>query len=271
MTGSPPDRDLVVVKVGGSVLTRKWSAREFDPSNVDRLVRGVARAGGALYGRVVLVLGGGSFGHQIFLDHDIEGGQPVHEEATAVSVNVALADYARQVVDRFRDHDVPAVHVGLTGQDGVVRGWPGLVDAVGHAVAAQHVPVVSGGVLAVIDDGLSAVSSDRIATGLAVACGASAVVMVSNVPGVLEVSGGEETVVPTVCRAELDRLIRSSGVLDRTGGMREKVTSLTDAADCGVAGIITGEEVLDDARLLLVPDRLSGTRVLAGPGGRTAT
>lgn len=125
--------------------------------------------------------------------------------------------------------------------------------------------------LAVGDERLRAVSSDRVATGLAVACGASAVVMVSNVPGVIDASEGQDAVLPTVRPAELDRLIRSSDVLDRTGGMREKVASLADAADSGVDGIITGADVLDDARLLLAPDRLSGTRVLPGPEGGTAT
>ena len=110
------------------------------------------------------------------------------------------------------------------------------------------VPVVSPISLGV--DGFSYnVNADQVAAALAVALGASRLVFVSNVPGVL-IDGA---LAPQLTVADIERHIASGQI---SGGMVPKVRSAVEAVEAGVpAAVITN---LDGLR------QGSGTAIFAG-------
>lgn len=251
-----------MVKVGGAVLTDKARVRVLDVASVRRLAVAARRARPALLGRLVLVLGGGSFGHRIFLEHDLAGGARVHEDATARAVNDEFAAHARLIVDELAAEGLPARAVGLQAGAGPLTARA-VAGTVRRRLRQARLPVLTGGVLAADATGPVAVSSDRVASDLAVALGALGLVMVSDVPGVLDAASGMRVVVPRISPRDVDGFVPATGagVLDRTGGMREKLVCLADAALLGVHGVVVGPDHLDDLEALLRPAALRGTHV----------
>ncbi|HNX48306.1 MAG TPA: kinase, partial [Methanomassiliicoccales archaeon] len=61
---------MILVKLGGSVITDKGRYRTFDPETTDRLAEEIARTGQD----VMVVHGAGSFGHMLAKEHRLHLG-----------------------------------------------------------------------------------------------------------------------------------------------------------------------------------------------------
>ena len=61
---------MILVKLGGSVITDKGRYRTFDPETTDRLAEEIARTGQD----VMVVHGAGSFGHMLDKEHRLHLG-----------------------------------------------------------------------------------------------------------------------------------------------------------------------------------------------------
>jgi isopentenyl phosphate kinase len=255
-----------VVKVGGAVLTDKSSVRRLHTGRVGALARAIAMSWEHLRSRLVLVAGSGSFGHQTFLELGLHGGDRLSDHAFAARIDRHFDVYAALLVAGLKRHGVPASYVSLTGTRG---DRPVALDAL--AAEAQRVresgalPLLTGGIVADGDEFL-AISSDRVTVRIAVACAAPHVVMVTDVPGVLRDRTDAGSVIPVIDAAavgDIGSFITDGDVLDRTGGMREKLDSLAEAARAGVHGVVVSFDELRDFALLQRPSLLVGTHVPA--------
>jgi isopentenyl phosphate kinase len=241
-----PSAPIVIVKLGGSVVTRKREVEKLRPKVLARLAREVAQVRDR---RIVLLHGAGSFGHpgakRFGLAAPPGEGTSGAERARGAAIVAAEVRRLHLAVLRELVHagaapfSVPmSTHARNRGGELVH------LDAapVRTALDGGFLPVSFGDV--VPDDawGSSILSADTIALALVPALGVERVVFVSDVEGILEDSSGRRrSVVRNVTPETVVNLRAPSGGSDVTGGIRGKATVMLAIAAAGAdAGLISG-------------------------------
>ncbi|MCI4327937.1 MAG: isopentenyl phosphate kinase family protein [Thermoplasmata archaeon] len=236
---------LSVVKLGGSVLTRKKERESLRPKVLARLARELATAPGPL----VVLHGAGSFGHpdarRFGLSRAPSGGVLSPERrrgATIVAREVRRLHAA--VLQALMGAGVspwslPGATVGRNRGGRLASFDSGRF---ADTLVAGVTPVSFGDVVRDDEWGFSILSADTIASGLASALPVERVLFVSDVGGVFEPgSTGRRVVVPLVTPELVERLRPTEGVPDVTGGIRGKAEAMLAIGAGGVdAGLISG-------------------------------
>jgi isopentenyl phosphate kinase len=243
--GSPPP---VVVKLGGSVLTRKRGAARLRPKILARLASELAGPGAP---PLVVLHGAGSYGHpgaakwRLASTPDAatpdEAGRRRGAAIVSAEVRRLHGAVLRGLLDAgLAPWSVPASALALNRAGRLVR-----FDAEPfvRALARGLVPVSFGDVVPDEEWAFSILSADTIAVELARALPAGRVLFVSDVDGLLERApgAGRPVVVPRLTRDLVAALVPTSGAPDVTGGIRGKAVALLEIGEAGVpAGIISG-------------------------------
>ncbi len=234
-----------VLKLGGSVITEKDSPETLDEESLAAVADDV---GAADVADLVLVHGGGSFGHHNAANHGVTTETGSHDTATVADVHGAMKALNREVLARLRERGVPAVPVHpLSAAHRDADGTLGLpTDQVAAMLGEGFVPVLHGDVVAHEGEGVIVVSGDELVVELAAALDADRVGLCSTVPGVLD---GDGAVVDRIrSYDEVADALGGSDATDVTGGMAAKVRELLalsapanvfDAA--GVGPFLAGE------------------------------
>jgi isopentenyl phosphate kinase len=231
-----------VLKLGGSVLTRKD-----DPETVDE--GGLATAGDAIAGaladsadgpdRLVVVHGGGSFGHHHADRHGVSATAGSRDATALATIHGAMGELNDAVLDALHERDVNALPVRplsvahrdsgdgaeeCPGTDSDTAALELPTASIEAMLAEGFVPVLHGDVVTHRGRGGTILSGDEIVVSLARSLDADRLGVCSTVPGVLD-SGG----------AVLDRVdslstvadaLGASDATDVTGGMAGKVRAL---------------------------------------------
>jgi len=241
-----PSAPIVIVKLGGSVITRKREVEKLRPKVLARLAREVAEVRDR---RIVLLHGAGSFGHpgakRFGLAAPPEEGTEGAERARGAAIVASevrrlhlavLRELVRAGANAF---SVPmATHArNRAGELAYLDPAP-----VRAALEGGFVPVSFGDVVPDERWGSSILSADTIALALVKALGAQRVVFVSDVEGILEGTPARKRSVVREVSAETVAALRApSGAADVTGGIRGKATTmLAIAAEGADAGLISG-------------------------------
>ncbi|MCI4361183.1 MAG: hypothetical protein L3J91_05720, partial [Thermoplasmata archaeon] len=263
-------RTLSVVKLGGSILTRKHQAERLRPKILARLATEVARASGPL----ILLHGAGSFGHpgavRFALATAPAADSSAAERTRGASIVAAevrrlhLAVLRGLVAAGGRPWSVPSATVGRN-EGGRCAGLE--VAQFEEALAHGFVPVSFGDVVRDGSWGRSILSADTIAVELARRLPVRRVLFVSDVPGIWEPGEGPRPkVLPTVTEELIERLSPHAGGPDVTGGIRAKARAMLEIGRLGAdAGLISG---LKDGLLsqALHGEHVHGSWVLASSG-----
>lgn len=214
--------DLSVLKLGGSVITDKT-----EPETVaaERLA-GLAATVAAHDGPLVLVHGGGSFGHYHANEHGVSTSDGSRDPEAARDIHGAMQRLNDAVVGALADAGAPAVPVHpfsvATRHTDATLTLP--TDAVAAMVEEGFVPVLHGDVVAHTGKGVTILSGDELVVALAGSLAADRVGLCSAVPGVLDTEGVVVDRVDTF--AQVADALGGSEATDVTGGMAAKVREL---------------------------------------------
>ena len=215
-----------VLKLGGSVLTHKDERETVDETALKRAARAVGDAiESGRADRLVVVHGGGGFGHPAAAEHDISATDGTRDADSLVAVHRAMGRLNRRVVAGLAAADAPALPVRPLS---VVRRTETGLDCPAEPVRTMldegFVPVVHGDVVVHEAVGGTVLSGDDLTVALAAALGADRVGVCSTVPGVLDDEG---EVVPEVTSHEaIADVVGESDTTDVTGGMAGKLRAL---------------------------------------------
>lgn len=260
-----PEDPLLVLKIGGSLVSDKRTEDDLSTAAVTRWAGLVADLATAAPGRCVLVAGGGAIGHGAVRDCP-EGGLAalrLTEATFAVKTVWAQAMRAAGV------HALPLQVAALAGIDGDEPRlhWPGVFEVLHRGV----LPVLSGDVVLTVDGRWQVLSSDRVPELLlAHARQPVRVVMLTNVPGLLRDARDEHSVVPYVDPerlADVEAVLWPGEAWDTTDAMAGKLRALARMALRGAEGfVLRGDPGLADLRFLLDavedwPEHVRFTRV----------
>jgi isopentenyl phosphate kinase (EC 2.7.4.-) len=256
-----------ILKLGGSVVTEKAV-----PETVDEgaLETAASALGADPPDSLVLVHGGGSFGHHYADAHDVSAQAGTTDPAAVAAIHAAMGELNAAVVDALQTKGLPAVpvrplsaaskrpgdshtnrvdHADTTPEAAAERDhrpaplendaadsvelMTGPVQAL---LAEEFVPVLHGDVVATRGRGCTIASGDALVAALSTALSPTRVGLCTTVPGVLD---ADDRVID-----EIDRLAAVTDVLggadttDVTGGMAGKIeTLLAIEADASVFGL----------------------------------
>jgi len=232
-----------VLKLGGSVITEKDRAETLDGAAVDRAADAVAGAED-----LILVHGGGSFGHHHAEAHGVSTTAGSHEWEAVADVHGAMTTLNHLVLSRLHERDVPAVPVHpLSAASRDADATLSLPTAqVEQLVDEGFVPVLHGDVVAHEGEGVTVLSGDEIVAELAELPAIDRLGLVSTVPGVLR----DDEVIPEIrAFGEVADAVGASDATDVSGGMAGKVRSLLSApVPASVFGLTDLGRFLDGER-----------------------
>jgi len=218
---------VTVLKLGGSVVTDKTAAETIDEAALSRASTSI---GAAIREEgksdLVLVHGGGSFGHHNADAHGVSDETGSHDVDAVADIHGAMGRLNAAVVSGLREAGVPAVPVhpfslGHRDADGDLSLPAG---GVATLRAEGFTPVLHGDLVPHSGAGVTVLSGDEIAVELAEALGADRVGLCSTVPGVLDRDGN--VVRRIASTAEAETYVGESDATDVTGGMAGKVDAL---------------------------------------------
>jgi isopentenyl phosphate kinase len=237
------DRPLTVVKLGGSVLTRKREVERVRPKVLARLAAEIAAADSPT---TIVLHGAGSFGHPGAVRFGLAGApapsQSPLERARGGAIVAAEVRRLHLAVLRELVHAGAApASVPMATHARNREGALSELEAAPFAAALGRrlLPVSFGDVVPDEAWGASILSADTIALALVRALPVGRVVFVSDVPGIWEgPPGGRRPVVPEVTEAVVERLRPTPGVPDVTGGIRGKALAMRAIASAGADAVI---------------------------------
>lgn len=226
MTGDKSDRspadETLVVKLGGSVVTEKDRPETVDFDALSEVATALAESDASL----VVVHGGGSFGHHHAAQHGVSTTAGTGDATAALAIHGAMVELNRTVVAALHDAGLGALPVhplSTASRDG--DGELTLPTAqVRRLLEEGFVPVLHGDVVAHEGEGVTVLSGDELVVALASAVDADRVGVCSTVPGVLDDDGAVIDRIESF--DEVATLLGGSDATDVTGGMAGKIRAL---------------------------------------------
>jgi isopentenyl phosphate kinase len=212
---------VIVLKLGGSVITRKDEPETIDEAQLDRVAEAVAGADE----RVALVHGAGSFGHYYADRHGVSETEGTRDPEALLDIHYAMQQLNSRVVGALRGYGVGAVPVHSFSlchrtEDGDLAFPAG---GVGTMLAEGFTPVLHGDVVAHRDRGVTILSGDEVVVELARSFSPDRVGLCSTVPGVMR---DDEVIDRIADFSEVEDVLGGAEGTDVTGGMAGKVRRL---------------------------------------------
>ncbi|MGP8078661.1 MAG: isopentenyl phosphate kinase [Thermoplasmata archaeon] len=243
----PPTAEVprrpVVLKLGGSLVTRKREVEKLRPKVIARVAAELATVRDV---PLVLLHGAGSFGHPGAKRFGLARPPLPREKPTERTRGAAIvsAEVRRLHLALLRE----LVRAGLaplsTPMATHARNRAGSLVAIDatpieEALARGATPVSFGDVVPDDEWGFSVLSADTIAEALVPLLRPSRVVFATDVPGILEENrGSRRQVLPEITDALAASLPRAGGSADVTGGIQGKAESMRRIARAGVDAVL---------------------------------
>lgn len=262
---------MIVLKIGGSLLTDKLRYRELRHPNVVRLAREVASAEKA----VALVHGAGSFGHVVAKEHELANGRRGDraQDAGAARVGVDVRELDHYVLHALGDAGARPIAIPGFAVARLRAGELASFDAEPFrlALAAGLLPVTFGDLAPDLDRGFGIVSGDSIVEALAKALAPERVVIATDVEGLydrppMQIGAKllrEVTADEAVAALAGGAAGGSTGV-DVTGGMAGKLARLAPIARAGTPVFILNGNAPGRLAGALAGKAVEGTTILLG-------
>jgi len=229
---------MIIIKLGGSIITGKAEYRTFNKETVSRLADEIARSGQ----KVIIVHGAGSFGHILAKKYNLQNGFSDREQVPAAArVMCDVRELSSMVVEELLAKNIPAVSVP-PGSCFVMDDGKLVIDneePIRRLADMGIIPVMFGDVVMDRKTGLGILSGDQIMESLCRMFDADKAVFVSDIDGLYDrnpKTDKKARMIGTVTKEKLSEIDSSSSVDDVTGGVRGKMETMlrmtTDDRHC---------------------------------------
>lgn len=260
--------DLILVKLGGSILTYK--DRPFSPriDVIERLASEVHRAREKRELKLILAHGGGSFPHVPAKKYGlIEGVKDKRSLRGIAETQDAASRLNRIVVSKLIEAGENAVSfqpsASLIAEDGEIVEW--YLEPLKEMIKEDLIPVPYGDVVMDRKRGCSIISTEQLLAYLARELRPSKILLLVDVDGVYRSMNLKESNLVKEVNSrnfpELKASLKGSSGIDVTGGMLQKVQLMLELAEEGIESeILNGLKKGYLERALLGEEGL-GTRI----------
>ncbi len=244
-------KELVIVKLGGSAITDKSKPSAAKPKELARMVSEIASAYREKGFSLLVVHGGGSFGHVPAKKYGLKDGFRTGEQKYGFAeTHASMMQLDQLVVGALLKEGLPAVGVPplllVTQENKRIKKFD--FSFISRLLTNGFVPVIFGDV--VLDDSLngSICSGDQSLAYLAQWLKPSKIVLGTDVDGVFTADPKENKnakLIPEITASNLPRVLSSLGEAkthDVTGGMKGKVSELLELSKSGDVLVINASK-----------------------------
>ncbi len=260
--------NLVIVKLGGSVITHKESSPPaVNEKHLSRIVKELA----VHNDKLILVLGGGAHGHQAAHKHGFGNPDTATKQLLAgipeIRHNMSLL--ASKVEKELNAQGIPGVVISpfmfVTLRDNLIDHFPTKI--IEETLNAGTTVIIHGDVCFDETKSASILSGDTIVKYLAEQFSPKAVFIGTNVDGVMDDDPSvnpNAKHIPLINNSNKNRILSLTGPsssTDVTGGMNKKITELLDLASQNVDIVIFNLLVTGRLTALFENDSVICTRI----------
>jgi isopentenyl phosphate kinase len=255
---------MLVLKLGGSVVTHKDKPFTPHTENIARLAAEIAYAAAQ---PLVVVHGGGSYGHPVATEHRIaEGYREPRQLAGFSETHQAMVELNGIIVRGLLDAGVPAFAVSpssfiategrrITGID---------LQVLERLIESGLVPVLYGDAVLDALQGFAILSGDQLAVKLATGLEAERVVLGSDVDGVFTDDPKLNEGARLIMELSLSNQGREAKIgdaldTDVTGGMQGKIVEAAEAVEAGIEVLLVNATVEGRVGAALRGENVIGT------------
>ena len=229
---------MILIKLGGSVITDKAQYRTFRKEQVARLCKEIADSGKG----IIVVHGAGSFGHVIAKRYSLQQGLVDFGQVPAIAqVQYDVRELSSMVVRELMNVGIPAVSVP-PGSCFVMDDGKLVVsddEAIRKLAHIGVMPVLFGDVVMDRKKEFGICSGDQIMEVLSDIFKPDRIVFVSDIDGLYDKdpkTNEDAKLIPEVTEDTLKQVSAGSTVADVTGGVRGKMESMlrlcAEGRDC---------------------------------------
>lgn len=256
---------MQILKLGGSVITHKDRDFSVDMGNVVRLAEEIADVGEPL----IIVHGGGSFGHPVAEEYGIADGYvDVSQLIGFVKTHQAMVQLNKLITDALIEEGVPAF--SLSPSSFVTTRGKRLVSfeykPVQDLLSLGLTPVLFGDAVLDESQGFAILSGDQLIVELAKKLGVSRVILGSDVDGIFTddpklVSDAELIRELSLSEYKEKANVSEATSTDVTGGMSGKISEAAEAVRAGIPVVVINAGVPGRVRSALLGENVIGTRI----------
>ncbi|KAA0002784.1 MAG: isopentenyl phosphate kinase family protein [Thermoplasmata archaeon] len=226
---------MIVIKLGGSVITYKNKENTFNARATKRLAKEIAEAGE----KIIIVHGAGSFGHPQAKEYELHKGF-VDKERQIKGISLTHASVRKlnmKILDVFISLGINAV--SLPPFPSISKSF---LENVKKIADMGLTPVTFGDVL--LNSNVSIISGDKLMELIALHVKAERAIFVTDVDGIYGDMKKDDSLFKICTPNELeDAFIHGSKATDVTSGMAGKVKSIKRMAYSGVeVHVINGKK-----------------------------
>ncbi len=258
---------MIVLKLGGSVITYKERSMAANHDNIRRIAEEIASSRAR---RLIIIHGGGSFGHPLAKQYRI--GEGYYSEAQLIGVSKihgSMVTLNRMVVEALTAVGVPAMGISPSSFVVAENGRIGSADfgIVERLADKGIIPVLYGDIVLDGAKGFSVISGDQLAARLAIDLKAHKLLFGVDVDGVYTSNpklAPEARLIERLPISRLRGIFEVGGALttDVTGGMLGKVSEASMAAEAGVEVLIFNASKPENTYRALKGEGVRGTIIV---------
>lgn len=254
---------MYVVKLGGSLITHKDQYCSPNHKAIKRYAKEIKQNWSNLQGRLVIVLGGGSYGNGVPIRYNLQNSSQNWKQRDILMMTIKMMEWITEVCTIFRKEGLPCYPFQgssfVTTQDGELD--TSYIRPIKKSLDLGLLPILSGDLTFDSSEEFVIFSSDKIPQVLNKELDISRVVMLTNVKGIYYKSNPTK-IYKKVTRENFAVVLPDTGISnqqDVTGGMRTKITSLLELAKQGVRGVICDGTDPHNLTLALYEEETPGT------------
>lgn len=260
-----PARGLVVVKLGGSVITEKTRRFSLNAETIKNIGRELAETLEESRIDLILVHGGGSYAHPVAKDYSVSEGFKDERSLegfvkTSKAVRMLSLDVVSNLIEGgLKAITVPASSIFIT-RSGRISSCN--LEPIFSALRIGVVPITSGDVVFDRDRGFTVLSGDEISSYLAVRLRAKRLIFVMDVDGIYvkDWETGELRLAKEFSRGmRVEPMTRLEE--DVTGGIVKKIEEGLSAAEAGVEVLFVNGLAEGRLRKAVLGELVLGTRL----------
>ena len=264
----------VVLKVGGSAITFKDKPLTPNIRVMKRLAREIRKAE---VSKLIIVHGGGSFGHPLAKEYKLnEGFKNESQNLGFCWTHNAMVTLNSLFVNTLIQNDVPALSVAPSSCILTKHGRIHIFQdkALTKLFEKGLVPVLYGDTVIDLAKGYAILSGDQLVSNLALKFEAERIVIGVDVDGLYTADPKKESsaqLIPRLTLKELKNLQRQVGeskVADVTGGMFGKIKELAIAVEHGIPVFVVSALKSNRIYKALKNEKVFGTYIEKGEVGR---
>ena len=217
---------MIIVKLGGSVICDKNKPFSFRRDVVKQIVHEIS----FFYPKkdLIIVHGGGSFGHPLAKKYGIrEGLNEKNERKIGFShIHQAMLELNKKILDIFLEKKLPAFSLSPSSMFLVKKGeiTYGEVKIIEELIQRNFIPILFGDVAIAVDKGIDILSGDQIISYLANKLKVEKVIFLMDVDGIYDKDPKEKDArLIEVLDEKAIKLYGKSKGFDVTGGIRNKI------------------------------------------------